>query len=148
MVARVVAALRVMSADALAGGSARRGRARWRATTWGRPYETAAALADDALVEPQKVLAEDAAHDRVAVPAPQQFLGDAREVGDGLDLGRGMARAVEVGTKADDRDDYLIYNKKTGVLYYDADGSGSAKQVEIAKLSKNLKMNEKDFFVI
>jgi Ca2+-binding RTX toxin-like protein len=54
----------------------------------------------------------------------------------------------QVGERADDRNDYLIYNKKTGVLYYDADGSGGAKQVEIAKLSKNLKLTEKDFFIL
>ncbi|MGO4574405.1 calcium-binding protein, partial [Microvirga sp. 2TAF3] len=43
-----------------------------------------------------------------------------------------------IGDKAKDKDDYLIYNKKTGVLSYDADGSGKGTAVEIAKLSKNL----------
>ena len=52
------------------------------------------------------------------------------------------------GTKAHDQDDYLIYNKKTGALYYDADGTGFQAQVQIAMLSKNLKMTYKDFFVI
>jgi Ca2+-binding RTX toxin-like protein len=50
--------------------------------------------------------------------------------------------------KAKDKDDYIIYSKKKGVLYYDADGSGSKKAVEFAKLDKNLKMTEKDFFAI
>ena len=50
--------------------------------------------------------------------------------------------------KAKDANDHLIYNKKTGKLFYDADGSGKAKAVEIATLSKKLKMTEKDFFVI
>jgi Ca2+-binding RTX toxin-like protein len=53
-----------------------------------------------------------------------------------------------IGTKADDRNDYLIYNNKNGFLYYDADGSGSGKAVLIATLSKNLKMTVNDFFVI
>lgn len=53
-----------------------------------------------------------------------------------------------IGTKAKDKDDYLIYNKSTGVLSYDADGSAKGKAVEIAALSKNLKLTEKDFFVI
>ncbi|MBJ6124802.1 cadherin domain-containing protein [Microvirga splendida] len=53
-----------------------------------------------------------------------------------------------VGDKAKDANDYLIYNKKKGVLLYDADGSGSKKAVEVATLKKNLKMTEKDFFVI
>ncbi|MFL5188623.1 MAG: calcium-binding protein, partial [Microvirga sp.] len=53
-----------------------------------------------------------------------------------------------VGSKAHEKDDYLIYNKKTGVLSYDADGSGSKEAVEFAQLSKNLKLTYKDFFVI
>lgn len=52
------------------------------------------------------------------------------------------------GTKAKEKDDYLIYNKKTGVLSYDADGSGSKEAVEFAQLSRNLKLTYKDFFVI
>jgi Ca2+-binding RTX toxin-like protein len=52
------------------------------------------------------------------------------------------------GDKAKDANDYLIFNKKNGVLYYDADGSGGGAQVEIAKLAKNLKINDKDFFVL
>ncbi|MGO4389290.1 cadherin domain-containing protein [Microvirga sp. 2YAF29] len=53
-----------------------------------------------------------------------------------------------VGTKAHDASDNLIYNKKTGALYYDADGTGAQAQIQIATLSKNLKMTYKDFFVI
>jgi Ca2+-binding RTX toxin-like protein len=73
-----------------------------------------------------------------------------KKLGKGSEASPGKLKKAffQVGTKADDRDDYLIYNKKTGVLYYDADGSGSAKQVEIAKLSKNLKLTEKDFFIL
>jgi parallel beta-helix repeat protein len=50
--------------------------------------------------------------------------------------------------KARERDDYLVYNKKTGVLSYDADGSGRGAAVEFAQLSKNLSLTYKDFFVI
>ncbi|WP_230532607.1 hypothetical protein [Microvirga roseola] len=53
-----------------------------------------------------------------------------------------------VGDKAKDKNDYLIYDKKKGVLYYDADGSGKDKAVEIATLRKKLRMTSKDFFVI
>jgi Ca2+-binding RTX toxin-like protein len=52
------------------------------------------------------------------------------------------------GSKARERDDYLIYNKKTGALSYDADGSGSREAVEFAQLSKNLKLTYKDFFIV
>lgn len=73
-----------------------------------------------------------------------------KKLGKGSEANPGKLKKAffQIGTKADDRDDYLIYNKKNGVLYYDADGSGGAKQVEIAKLSKNLKLTYNDFFVI
>lgn len=54
----------------------------------------------------------------------------------------------KVSDKAQDRDDYLIHNKNKGILYYDPDGSGAAKQVEFAKIGKNAKLTYKDFFVI
>lgn len=53
-----------------------------------------------------------------------------------------------IGEEAKDRNDYLIYNKKNGKLYYDADGSGSKAAIEFASLKKGLSMTEKDFFVI
>lgn len=53
-----------------------------------------------------------------------------------------------IGDKAKDKNDYLIYDDKKGKLFYDADGSGKGKQVEIATLSKNLKLTEKDFFIV
>jgi len=52
------------------------------------------------------------------------------------------------GAAAHDSSDRLIYNKMTGALYYDADGTGAAKQVQIATLAKNLALSYKDFFVI
>lgn len=52
------------------------------------------------------------------------------------------------GTKAASADDHVIYNKKAGVLYYDADGAGGAAQVQVATLTKNLKLTYSDFFVI
>lgn len=52
------------------------------------------------------------------------------------------------GTKAHDRDDRIIYNKKTGALYYDQDGTGSAKAVHFATLSNKADLKYTDFFVI
>jgi Ca2+-binding RTX toxin-like protein len=53
-----------------------------------------------------------------------------------------------IGSKAKDKNDYLIYDKNAGILYYDADGSGSGKAVAVANLSKKLKMTYADFYVI
>jgi Ca2+-binding RTX toxin-like protein len=53
-----------------------------------------------------------------------------------------------IGSKAKDKDDYLVYNNKTGVLAYDADGSGKGAAVEFAQLKKGLALTYKDFFVI
>lgn len=63
-------------------------------------------------------------------------------------LGKLKKAFFAIGNKAKDGNDYLIYNKETGKLYYDADGSGSRAATEFARLKKGLKMTEKDFFVI
>jgi Ca2+-binding RTX toxin-like protein len=51
-------------------------------------------------------------------------------------------------SQAQDAEDRVIYDSKSGALYYDADGTGKAAQVKIATLSKNLKLAHDDFFVI
>ncbi|WP_194164599.1 cadherin domain-containing protein [Microvirga thermotolerans] len=56
--------------------------------------------------------------------------------------------AFHAGAKAHDADDRVVYDKKTGALFYDADGTGSAAAVQIATLQKNLKMTEKDFYLV
>jgi Ca2+-binding RTX toxin-like protein len=53
-----------------------------------------------------------------------------------------------IGTKAKDRDDFIIYNNKKGILYYDADGSGKGAAVEIASMKKNLKLTIDDLKII
>jgi Tol biopolymer transport system component len=50
--------------------------------------------------------------------------------------------------KAKDANDYVIYKKSTGALYYDSDGSGGKAAIQIATLSKKLKMTYADFFVV
>ncbi|WP_262272861.1 calcium-binding protein [Microvirga yunnanensis] len=52
------------------------------------------------------------------------------------------------GTKAHDADDRIIYNKKTGGLYYDSDGTGSQKAVLFATITNKLKIDYHEFFVI
>ncbi|KAB0265088.1 beta strand repeat-containing protein [Microvirga brassicacearum] len=53
------------------------------------------------------------------------------------------------GNKAHDRDDHIIV-KKTGKIYYDADGTGRQAQIAIATVSKKVAkaMTEKDFFIV
>jgi serralysin len=53
-----------------------------------------------------------------------------------------------VATQAVDNNDYLIYNKTTGVLYYDADGSGLGEAENLAILGVNLALTPADFVVI
>jgi Ca2+-binding RTX toxin-like protein len=53
-----------------------------------------------------------------------------------------------VGSEAKDKNDYFVYDRKKGVLSYDADGNGGRDAVAIATLKKNLKLTHKDFFVI
>jgi serralysin len=50
--------------------------------------------------------------------------------------------------KAQDAEDRIVYNKQTGALFYDADGSGGSAQVRIATLGKHLKLGHQDFFVV
>ena len=55
----------------------------------------------------------------------------------------------EVGKKADDKKDRIIYDKKSGNLWYDADGSKKGSDpVKIAKLDKGLDLSADDFFVL
>lgn len=56
--------------------------------------------------------------------------------------------AFWVGAKAHDANDKIIYNKATGALLYDADGTGAAKAVQFAKLAKGLALTHLDVFVI
>jgi len=53
-----------------------------------------------------------------------------------------------VSDKAKDQNDYIVYNRKTGVLSYDPDGSGAKKAIEFAKLKAKLALKASDFLVI
>lgn len=50
--------------------------------------------------------------------------------------------------KAHDVSDRIIYDKDSGVLYYDADGTGSKAGVAFATISKNLALSAKDFLIV
>lgn len=51
------------------------------------------------------------------------------------------------GSKAMDANDRIIYEKKTGALLYDADGSGPSAAVQFAKIGANLPVTASDFLV-
>jgi Ca2+-binding RTX toxin-like protein len=62
--------------------------------------------------------------------------------------GKLKAAFFKVADKAKDGNDHLVYNRKTGVLSYDEDGSGTKAAVAIAKLSNKASLTKNDFFVI
>jgi len=51
------------------------------------------------------------------------------------------------GTAAADADDRIIYDKASGALYYDADGSGAGAQVQFARLDGGPKLKASDFTI-
>jgi len=53
-----------------------------------------------------------------------------------------------VGTASKDGNDYVVYTKKSGIVYLDVDGSGSAKPVEILKLKPGTTLSFSDFLFI
>jgi Ca2+-binding RTX toxin-like protein len=52
-----------------------------------------------------------------------------------------------IGTAALDSNDYILYDKTTGALSYDADGSGAGQAIRIAVLGTNLDLTNADFVV-
>lgn len=65
-----------------------------------------------------------------------------------LALGQLNADYFVIGTTAKDGNDYIIYNKETAQLFYDADGNGAAPAVQFALLGVNLALTAADFVVI
>ncbi len=56
--------------------------------------------------------------------------------------------AFWIGTKAHDASDRIIYDDKSGKLWYDADGNGKEAAVLFATIDKHLKMTFADFDII
>ncbi|MBN9022873.1 MAG: hypothetical protein J0H08_12440 [Rhizobiales bacterium] len=57
------------------------------------------------------------------------------------------AAAFHKGTSAADADDRIIYDKKSGALYYDPDGLGGVGQTQFAKLDGGTKLKASDFTI-
>jgi Ca2+-binding RTX toxin-like protein len=61
--------------------------------------------------------------------------------------GKLASSAFHKGTAASDADDRIIYDKKSGALYYDPDGTGALMQTQFAQLDKGAKLKASDFSV-
>ena len=61
--------------------------------------------------------------------------------------GKLSAAAFWKGAKAHDASDRFVYDDASGRLYYDADGTGAAAQIQFAQLAKHLKVGAADFMV-
>jgi serralysin len=65
-------------------------------------------------------------------------------------LGVGQLHSTDfyVGAAAHDATDHIIYNRGTGAVFYDADGTGAAAPVQFAVLAPGLAITTTDFYVI
>jgi Ca2+-binding RTX toxin-like protein len=63
---------------------------------------------------------------------------------------KGVLQSKEfyAGTKAHDASDRIIYNKKTGALFYDKDGTGAAAAIQFATIANKETLTFRDFIVI
>ncbi|MCB1488171.1 MAG: M10 family metallopeptidase [Bauldia sp.] len=64
------------------------------------------------------------------------------------DEGRLRAKYFVTGSAAKDADDHVIYQKKSGNIYHDADGSGHAGKELFAHVDPGTKLHAGDFIVI
>jgi len=63
-------------------------------------------------------------------------------------VGSLAAEAFHGGSKSHDASDRIVYDKTTGKLWYDADGSGKGEAIQFALLDKNLTITVSDFSII
>lgn len=80
--------------------------------------------------------------------AEDTFMISASGFGAGLVDGAAITSGqFTIGAVAVDERDRLIYNSTTGALLFDADGTGSSQQVQIAQLATGLAMTADNIFV-
>ncbi|MGO4706535.1 M10 family metallopeptidase [Microvirga sp. 2MCAF38] len=72
----------------------------------------------------------------------------AQSVFKALPTGALSLDAFWTGSKAHDPSDRVIYNQKSGALYYDPDGSGKGAAILFAMLTNKAKVTEKDFHIV
>jgi Ca2+-binding RTX toxin-like protein len=61
--------------------------------------------------------------------------------------GKLASSAFYTGSAAHDSNDRIIYNKLTGALFYDSDGTGAHQAIKFAQLSKGLALAYNDFII-
>lgn len=80
----------------------------------------------------------------------EDVIGLARYAFDGLKRGEfseSAFHATDVGSKARDKSDRIVYNTETGGLYFDSDGKGGAKAKQFAILAGAPDLGADDFVV-
>jgi serralysin len=80
--------------------------------------------------------------------APSDTIRVQNTIFSGLAAGTLVAAAFHVGASAAAADDRIVYNKKTGALLFDFDGSGSGAAVQFATLTTKPAISNLDFFVV
>jgi Ca2+-binding RTX toxin-like protein len=65
-----------------------------------------------------------------------------------LSLGPLASANFHVGAAAADKNDFIVYDKSSGKLFYDKDGSGHKDAVLIATIDDNVALNAHDFKVV
>ncbi|MGQ3241668.1 hypothetical protein [Shinella sp.] len=65
-----------------------------------------------------------------------------------IKIGDLVASAFTIASKAGDSSDRIIYDNKTGKLFYDADGNGSIAAIQFAQIGTGLKLTANDFDII
>jgi Ca2+-binding RTX toxin-like protein len=65
-----------------------------------------------------------------------------------LEQGKLATANFVVGDGAKDPNDYILYNDKTGALFYDADGEGGGAAVQFATIDNLAKLAASHFIVI
>lgn len=79
---------------------------------------------------------------------PDDTIRLARTVFTEIALGELDLDAFRVGAASADAEDRIVYNKATGELFYDKDGTGAAAAVKFATIATNLTLKADDFFVV
>lgn len=68
-----------------------------------------------------------------------------KKIGKGKDA---LKNGFWTGAEAHDADDRIIYNKATGAIFYDQDGTGLSPTVKFAQLKAGLALTHKDFLLV